>query len=159
MVWGESAAIPLPTNAGTAATLKYVTGNATGAFGAPTSLPSPGPAVLNPRYPYALATNARGDATIVFAALTGPLSGAFLLSDRPAGASAFGPASRSEPCSGEAAGRVTKFTTVAAPVAAVRESDGTLVIVQGIEDVGRSFVQARVRPPGGASESRSGCPP
>lgn len=150
VVWGESAAIPLPSNLGTAATLKYVTGNATGAFGPPTLLPSPGPAVLNPRYPYALATNARGDATIVFAAITGPLSGAFLLSDRPAGASTFGPAvTIGTVRTAKLLGAYTKFTTVAAPVAAVRESDGTLVIVQGIEDVGRSFVQARVRPPGG----------
>jgi hypothetical protein len=151
VVWAEPiSGLPLPSTIGQGAVLKYATGNTSGTFGAPTPVPSAGSAVLDPRYQYALAANARGEATIVFAAITGPLSGGFFLSDRPAGG-AFGPAAQiGSVQTAKLQGAYTNLSTTAVPLVASRQGDGTLVLVQGIEDVRSPFLQARVRPPGGA---------
>ena len=150
IVWpADVSSGPVPS-IGPTGTLMYATGTLTG-IGSPSAVPAPGSAVLESRRGYVLATNARGDATIVFAAVTGALSGAFVLSDRPAGASAFGPAQTIGTVqTSKLAGAFTKFAAGAVPLAGALAADGTLVIVQGIDDVGLPFVQARVRPPGAA---------
>ena len=148
IVWPDGVASgPLPS-IGPTGILMYATGTLAG-IGSPSPVPASGTAVLESRRGYILATNARGDATIVFTAVTGALSGAFVLSDRPAGAPAFGPAQTIGTVHvSKFAAAPTTFRAGAVPVAGALAADGTLVIVQGIDDVGVSFLQARVRPPG-----------
>ena len=115
IVWpADVSSGPVPS-IGPTGTLMYATGTLTG-IGSPSAVPAPGSAVLESRRGYVLATNARGDATIVFAAVTGALSGAFVLSDRPAGASAFGPAQTIGTVqTSKLAGAFTKFAAGAVP--------------------------------------------
>lgn len=148
IVWPDGVSSgPLPS-IGPTGTLMYATGTLA-AIGSPKPVPAPGTAVLESRRGYVFVMNARGDATIIFAAVTGALSGAFVLSDRPAGALEFGPAQTIGTVqTSKLAGAFTKFAAGAVPLAGALAADGTLVIAQGIDDVGVSFLQARVRPPG-----------
>jgi hypothetical protein len=149
-VWPDSVANTLPISLGPTGVLMSATGTVAGGMGSAAPLPAPGRVVLESRRGYLFAASARGDVAVAFAAITGPLTGAFVLTERSAGSPFGSPTALGTVRVTKLLGAYSRFAAATVPIAVALAADGSLEVVQGIEDVGVSFLQARVRPLGGA---------
>lgn len=150
-VWPDQVANTLIINSlGPTGVLMAATGTVAGGMGAASPLPAPGRALVEARRGYLFSANARGDVAVAFAAIAGPLSGTFVLTERPAGSPGFGPPTILGTVRvTKLLGAYSRFAAATVPIAVALAADGSFEVVQGIEDVGVSFLQARVRPAGG----------